>query len=122
MNAAFLKFCSFGDFDLAVDLGQRLLAAHRQDRVAEGDDDADHADQAEPIRRRARLRASARSCRVFVASVRLAEEAERIDLRLSGLVRAVGVLCGRQVGQAAATVVSVRPPSTASVDAAPDRS
>ena len=40
MKAAFLKFGSFGRLDLAVDLGQRLFAAHRQDRVAEGDQES----------------------------------------------------------------------------------
>ena len=45
MKAAFLKFWQLGRLDFAVDLGQRLLAAHRQDRVAEGDEQAEHADQ-----------------------------------------------------------------------------
>ena len=47
-----LEVRQLGRLDLAVDLGQRLLAAHGQDRMAEGDEDADHADQAEPVRRR----------------------------------------------------------------------
>ncbi len=37
--------------DFAVNLGQRLLAAHGQDRVAEGDEDAEQADQAQPVGR-----------------------------------------------------------------------
>ena len=42
-------------FDLAIDLGQRLLAAHGQDRMAEGDQQADHADDAPPAARLAEL-------------------------------------------------------------------
>ena len=49
-EARLLEVRQLRRLDLAVDLGQRLLAAHRQDRVAEGDDDADEADQAQPTR------------------------------------------------------------------------
>ena len=38
-------------FDFAVDLGQRLFAAHGQDRMPEGQQQADHADDAHPIAR-----------------------------------------------------------------------
>ena len=51
MKPTFLKLRQLGRLDLAVDLRQRLLAAHRQDRMAERDHDADRADQAEPIGR-----------------------------------------------------------------------
>ena len=45
-------------FDLAVDLGQRLLAAHGQDRMPEGEQQADHADDAHPVARLAQLLAN----------------------------------------------------------------
>ena len=35
-----LEVAQLGRLDLAVDLGQRLLAAHRQDGMAKGDADA----------------------------------------------------------------------------------
>ena len=44
-----LEVRQLGRFDLAIDLGQRLLAAHGQDRMAEGDQDADDADEAQPV-------------------------------------------------------------------------
>ena len=36
--------------DFAVDLRERLLAAHRQNRVPKRDEDADESEQAEPTR------------------------------------------------------------------------
>ena len=44
-----LEVRQLGTLDLAVDLGQGLFAAHREHRVAERDQDAEHPDQAEPI-------------------------------------------------------------------------
>ena len=38
-----------GRFDLAVDLGQRLLAAHGENRMSEGDDQAEEPHHAEPM-------------------------------------------------------------------------
>ena len=72
MKAAFLKFVQLGRLHLAIDLGQRLLAAHRQDRVAEGDQDADDADQAQPV--------AGDAGRRRVAQGSPAEEAERVEL------------------------------------------
>ena len=46
-----LEIAQLGRLDFAIDLGQRLLAAHGQDRVAEGDQHADHADDAPPVAR-----------------------------------------------------------------------
>ena len=51
-----LEVLHFGRFHLAVDLGQRLFAAHRQDRMPEGDQQADHADDAHPVARLSQLR------------------------------------------------------------------
>ena len=48
MNAAFLKFWSWA-LHFAVHLRQRLLAAHRQDRVGEGQQQADQSDQANQL-------------------------------------------------------------------------
>jgi len=44
-----LEVPQLGRLDLAVDLGQRLLAAHRQDRVPESDQDAEKADLPHPV-------------------------------------------------------------------------
>ena len=63
-----LEVLQLGRLDLAVNLGQRLLAAHRQDRMAEGDEDADHADQAQPIHCRVSVRMRRRDRRVASGS------------------------------------------------------
>ena len=44
-----LEIEELGAFHLAIDLRERLLAAHRQDRVAEGDRHADQPEHAEPV-------------------------------------------------------------------------
>ena len=44
-----LEIGQLGRLDLAIDLGQGLLAAHGQDRMAEGQHDPDQAHQAQPV-------------------------------------------------------------------------
>ena len=44
-----LEVLELGELDFAVDLGQGLLAAHGQDRVAEGDKDSHQPHQAQPV-------------------------------------------------------------------------
>ena len=51
MKPTFLKFFSFGRFDFAIYLRQGFFTAHRQNRMAEGNHDADHANQAKPVGR-----------------------------------------------------------------------
>ena len=82
-----LEVLQLGALDLAVDLRQRLLAAHRQDRVAERDEDAEHPDQAQPVDR-------GRAASV-VADRRPADEAERVDLLPDHLVDLRLALAGR---------------------------
>ena len=48
MNADFLEIRQLGRLHFAINLRKRFLAAHRQDRVAEGDNNADQPDQAQP--------------------------------------------------------------------------
>ena len=89
-----LEVLELGALDLAIDLGQRLLAAHRQDRVSERHDDADDADQAQPVAVD-RLRAER------VAQRRLADESQGIDLLAERVEHrlAVGVDLLGQVGR-----------------------
>ena len=44
-----LEVRQLGRFHFAVDLGQRLFAAHRQDGMAESNEQADETDQAKPV-------------------------------------------------------------------------
>ncbi len=48
-EGGFLEVGQLGRFDFPVDLGQRLLAAHRQDGVPEGNEQTEQADQAQPV-------------------------------------------------------------------------
>ena len=88
--------------DLPIDLGQGLLAAHGQDRMAEGDQDAEGADQAEPMDLRRVMESR--------ADGGVAEPAERvflpaghfIDLRLS-----LGVDLLREVGRGRGEVLGI---------------
>src|SRR5262245_39326568 len=48
---SFLEIWQFWRLDLAIDLRERLFAAHREVRVTEGDDDAYDAEESQPIGR-----------------------------------------------------------------------
>ena len=73
-----LQVLQLGIGDLAIDLRQRLEAAHREQRVAEGDQDGDRADlrpdrAAEPAERvRAELQIAAAPAAAEVARCRAA--------------------------------------------------
>ena len=74
-------------FDFAVDLGQRLFAAHGQDRMPEGQQQADHADDAHPIARLPQFGgqpgepAADQPQRVFLACGGVVDRSGVVDLR-----------------------------------------
>src|SRR5262249_28451299 len=45
----FLEVLEFGRFHLAINLRQRLLATHREDRVPKGNENSDDSDDAQPV-------------------------------------------------------------------------
>ena len=60
------EILEFGGFDFAVDLGERFLAAHGQQRMPEGDENAQRADDFREMLRASRWRIPwpYRDCRI----------------------------------------------------------
>ena len=120
-EADLLEVLELRRFHLAIDLRERFLAAHGEDRVAKGDDDAESADQTEPTAGRARLLSFGREClaeRLRDAG-EFVEEAERVFLLARDRIhlRLIADAFGRDL----ILFRQVRPPRRHRIDRAVDR-